>query len=106
MKRPVVIVRRGAKDRFGDSTSQDQEFRDTCLWVLGLPSSSDDADGQNNRVSTQVTAYPLGETRVRADDLVKVDGRVWQVDGHPARAESPFSGRLAGYQVSLKLFEG
>lgn len=106
MKRPVTIVRPSPQDRFGDPTGPDAEFRDTCLWVIGLPSSSDDTDGQHNRVASRVTAYPLGETRVRAEDRVKVDGVTWLVDGQPARAESPFTGRLAGYQVSLKRFEG
>lgn len=106
MKRAVTLMKPPSKDKFGNPVDSGEEFRDTCLWVIGLPSSSDDSDGQGNRVTSTVTAYPLGETRVRADYLVKVDGVVWQVDGEPARAESPFTRRLAGYQVSLKKFEG
>lgn len=106
MRRSVTIVRPGSKDRFGDQTSAGTEFTDSCLWVVGIPSSNDGSDGQRNDVSTRVTAYPLGETQVRAGDQVRISGRLYQVDGHPSRAESPFSGRLAGYVVDLKLFEG
>lgn len=120
MRRPVTIIRPSVKDRFGDARDRfgdpvsdvstddvaGDEFPDTCYWVIGLPSSDDDANGRQNRVSSSVTAYPMGETRVQAADFVRVNGVVWQVDGDPARAESPFTGRLAGHQVSLKRVRG
>lgn len=108
MRRPITIIRPAEKDRFGDPVEdgESEQFSDTCLWVIGLPSSSDDQDGRQNRVSSRVTAYPMGETRVRAGDRVQVDGVVWQVDGDPARAESPWTGRLAGHQVSLERWRG
>jgi len=106
MKRSVTIIRPGPVDAFGDHTAPSTEMSDTCLWVIGIVSSDDDQNGKQNRVSSRVTCYPLGETIVRAGDLVRVNGFTWQVDGNPARCESPFTGRFPGYEVNLKAYEG
>ena len=106
MRRNATIVRPGATDRFGDPVAPAVEFTDSAAWVVSLESSSDSFNGQRNDAQSRVNAYVLGATKAVVSDLVRIDGRMWQVDGHPVRAESPFTGRLAGYTVSLKQFEG
>lgn len=107
MRRNATIVRPAQTDRFGDQVGEPTEILEKHQWVLSIASASDSSDGTRNEESRRVTAYVVGNaTEARATDLVRVDGQMWQVDGHPVRAESPFSRRLAGYTVSLKAYLG
>lgn len=106
MKRNATLVRPSGTDRFGDAIEDATEIEESATWVISLANASDSSDGQRNSESTFVTAYVLGTTQALASDLVRIDGFLWQVDGHPVRAESPFTGRLAGYTVRLKQYLG
>lgn len=106
MKRNATIIRPSETDRFGDQLEDATEIVEQSTWVISIADGSDSSDGQRNAESRRVNAYVLGTTQALASDLVRIDGFMWQVDGHPVRAESPFTGRLAGYTVSLKQYLG
>lgn len=107
MRRNATIIRPAETDRFGDATAGPTEILEKHMWTLSIGSGYDTSDGTRNEESRRVTAYVVGNTtQVVATDLVRVDGQLWQVDGHPVRAESPFTGRLAGYTVALKAYLG
>ncbi|WP_226351479.1 MULTISPECIES: hypothetical protein [unclassified Pseudonocardia] len=102
----MKLRRPGPPDAFGDR-AEAAEFWDTSPWVIGIASSHDDSDGRQNRTSTRIECYvPAQSTEARAGDQVNIDGSWFDVDGVPARAESPFTSRLGGYVVQLKRYEG
>lgn len=112
VRRRARISRPGTKDEFGDRLVPDTSFWDITDWIVGIPVASDVGsggsipDGKQNRVSTFTQCWILGETLAQPNDLVEIDGVTYQVTGHPGRAESPFTGRLGGYQVTVRKYEG
>lgn len=61
--------------------------------------------GQDTVLKGLGVLLPPG-TDVAAVDAVEVDGLRYEVDGEPARWQSPFTGTVPGVQVSLLRVEG
>ena len=62
----------------------------------------ENSDPRSTPVMVGLTVYMPAGTELDSDDTLRIDGKLWQVDGLPAVWESPFTGWAPGIEVPVK----
>lgn len=108
----TVTVQRWGRDIKGNRTLlSEHQIRDVGFAPTGGTSGWGVATDENNvrgeTVNVGETLYMPFDADIDARDTVILpDGRVFEVDGAPARHKSPLSGWAPGAVVNLKRVEG
>ena len=90
-----------ARDDYGDSTSTVSEtVVPDCAVAPRFATES--TDPRVAPVMVGLTVYMPAGTAIDADDVLRIDGKLWQVDGLPAAWENPFTGWAPGLEVPVK----
>jgi hypothetical protein len=112
--RTATIVRDtpGGTDPYGDPVpgSTVEIEVEGCGWAprtQGVgPSSTEVLDRGRQGVIEGLTVYMPYGTDVRPSDQLRLDGRLYEVEGDPGDWWNPKSGRLAGLEVAVRRAEG
>lgn len=96
----LTVVRRGAEDIHGDRTVASTHPIGPCD-IKWLSSTEDNTEGEQIRVSAQVTA-PAGSDVTSVDAIMHSDGRKFRIDGEvTALAPNPFTGWATGVRFII-----
>lgn len=104
----TVRAFREVRDRYGDTTGVDERL---LHGVSIAPRVSTEAGGDMRTavVATGLTMLvpdPADAAWLTPQHRVDVDGRVYRVQGDPARWQSPLTGWQPGTQVELDIAQG
>jgi len=100
-KAVTVVSTTTARDKYGDSTAATTE---TTLADCAIAPrfATEGNDPRSAPVMVGLTVYMPADTAIDSDDLLRIDGKLWQVDGLPAEWRSPFTGWAPGVEVPVK----
>jgi hypothetical protein len=101
----ITILRPPGRDLFGDPLPDPPAEIEVAGCSVQPDHSREDATGGRDTVTTTLTAWLPPGTDICSTDQVRHDGRVYAVDGAPARWVD-LSGREHHVQVRLRVIEG
>ena len=111
--RAVTLVNRtkAGSDPYGNDLFSDVELTvtDCAVWPgfsVSVARTSDEQIGDRSTVITGLTVMMPAGTVVRSFDRVRVNGRLFDVDGEPSEWISPYTNTSSGVQVILRAVEG
>ncbi|MEU6543878.1 hypothetical protein [Streptomyces sp. NPDC046859] len=108
----VTIVRPGepTEDSYGnDVPGEPTEIPVPGCGVAprdGTGSASNELTDARDTVITGLTLYAPYGTDIRATDKIRVDGRLYEVEGQPGSFRSPFTASTGPVVVALELVTG
>ena len=104
----TVVVFREVRNAVGDVEQVDRSVIDGVS-IAPRVSNEFGTDSRNAVVSTGLTMLvddPEVAAQITPQHRVEVDGRVYRVQGSPARWQSPLTGWIPGTQVELDRVTG
>lgn len=101
----TITVRRGGKDRYGDTLPTTDHQVEGCIWA---PTTSTEANDASVTTTTGLTLYAPYGADIRATDAVLLPGDAvpWYVNGDPFSWQNPFTALEAGTEVTLTRTKG
>ena len=100
----TITVIDTARDRHGDLTETPRGSIHQCGVA---PETSVEDNDKREQVDTRATVYaPYSVVQVRAGDKVRVNDKLWHVDGDPEEWASPFTGRKPGRVIRIRQVRG
>lgn len=105
-----VTVLRAAEphgtDEYGLPVRGPDIERELTGCALAPGPGSETANAIEDQTTDRLTLYVPCAADVRADDRLRIDGRIWHVNGPPYRLRSPLTGHLGPLVVTATAHTG
>lgn len=104
---PITILSTAVtgQDEYGNDVRESTETRARAYAVW--PRVSDESTQGRNTVFVGINMVLTPDTKLRATDRVRWDGRVWEVEGEPGKhGPFPWTGEEVCVEVALTRVEG